>query len=150
MTREAFLVTVLIALLGLGNMTHADVFVQTASIGNTTAMADVLIAWSSVGYAYHIDRYEAISARYLALMNGVGEATITCGLWNERGGITNTGVVAAKYSVADSLPGVENYPVIYVNWYDTMRFASSRLIAWAQAARSRAGARHHSTFPIPG
>lgn len=113
---------IVVALLGLGGMAQAT-FMETVVIGNAGNSKDVYgTGYGSVSYNYNIGKYEVSNTQYVEFLNGVGETKVSAyGLWNASSGITNTGSGATKYAVTSSYA---NRPVIYVSWFDTLRFAN--------------------------
>ena len=81
----------------------------------------------SVADAYRISKYEVTNAQYAEFLNAMA-ATDPFGLYNTSmgsdatGGITRSGC-PGSYSYAVK-SGLENKPVIYVSFYDALRFAN--------------------------
>lgn len=107
-------------------------FIDTVAVGNVGNAADPLNSGSvpgigSVGYEYHIGKYEVTNTQYAAFLNAVA-ATDTFSLYNTsmgsdaRGGITRSGSSGSyTYSVKS---GYENMPVVYVSFWDGARFTN--------------------------
>ena len=92
-----------------------------------------------VDYTYKIARNEVTNAQYVEFLNAVA-ATDTFGLYNELmgstawGGITRSGLSGSYiYSIRDDAIGqgpgggdftYANKPVVYVSFYDAMRFVN--------------------------
>ncbi|MCP5462827.1 MAG: SUMF1/EgtB/PvdO family nonheme iron enzyme [bacterium] len=100
-----------------------------AIIGNPGNPDDVHgDGYGSVGYQYSIAAKEVTTAQYVEFLNAVA-ATDTYGLYNTNmsssasyQGITRSGGSGSyEYS---SNAGWENRPVVYVSWYDTLRFTN--------------------------
>ncbi len=99
-----------------------------AVIGNAGNPADTRTSYGSVGYEYKITTTEVTTAQYVAFLNAVA-AEDANGLYNTNmgsstyySGINRTGSSGSYvYSVN---AGWENRPVVYVSWYDTLRFAN--------------------------
>jgi len=77
---------------------------------------------------YQISRYEITNAQYVVFLNAVA-ATDTNGLYNTEmgtnanfGGITRNGSSGSYTYSAE--PGFENKPVVYVSFWDSLRFAN--------------------------
>jgi formylglycine-generating enzyme required for sulfatase activity len=82
----------------------------------------------SVPYEYAIAKYEVTNAQYAEFLNAKA-ASDPLGLYNPSmgsdttlGGITQSGS-DGSYSYA-AKPGFENKPVVYVSFYDALRFAN--------------------------
>jgi formylglycine-generating enzyme required for sulfatase activity len=109
-----------------------------AALLATPASATVIIDWVAVGnagnaadtpsYNYYIDKYEVTNAQYAELLNAKA-ASDSLGLYNtgmgsdaSNGGITRSGVSGSfTYTVK---AGFANKPVIYVSFYDSLRFSN--------------------------
>jgi formylglycine-generating enzyme len=84
-------------------------------------------ATGSVGYAYSIAKYEVTNAQYAEFLNAVADNDSNA-LYNEemstdaRGGILRSGS-SGSYSYAVK-SGHANNPVVFVSFYDTLRFAN--------------------------
>jgi len=102
-------------------------------IGNPNNAADTLTNCEaancgSVDHAYFISRYETTNAQYAEFLNAKA-ATDPLGLYNASmgsdatfGGITQTGVSGSHTYTAKL--GFENKPVVYVSFYDALRFSN--------------------------
>jgi formylglycine-generating enzyme required for sulfatase activity len=85
--------------------------------------------YGAVGYAYNIGTYEVTNAQYAEFLNAKA-ASDSLELYNTAmgydgffgGGINRSGSSGA-YAYA-TVPGRENWPVIYVSLYDSLRFAN--------------------------
>jgi formylglycine-generating enzyme required for sulfatase activity len=82
----------------------------------------------SVDHAYYISKYEVTNAQYAEFLNAKASSD-PLGLYNESmgtnaifGGITQSGV-SGSYSYT-AKAGFENKPVVYVSFYDSLRFAN--------------------------
>ena len=81
----------------------------------------------SVPYGYFMSTYEVTNAEYAAFLNAVG-STDTYELYDTimndgvNGGITRSGT-NGSYTYAVK-PGFEQKPVVYVSFYDSLRFAN--------------------------
>ena len=118
------------------------VTIETVPIGNPGNTADTRYIASgvgSVGYDYRIGKYEVTNAQYVEFLNAVAvsdpyglyASSMSSETW---GGIVRGGS-DGNYSYALKEPAVgqgqggsdyayENKPVVFVNWYDTLRFAN--------------------------
>jgi formylglycine-generating enzyme required for sulfatase activity len=102
-------------------------------IGNPNNTADTLTnceaaSCGSVDHAYYISKYEVTNAQYADLLNAKAAAD-PLGLYNTSmdsdatfGGITRSGV-SGSYTYTAKL-GFENKPVVYVSFYDALRFSN--------------------------
>lgn len=108
---------------------------QTVLVGNPGNAADTRYAspgFGSVGYVYHMGKYEVTAAQYCEFLNAVA-VTDTYGLYNPRMDYTayplssgcnikRTGTAGQyAYSVG---PAWADRPVNYVDWGDAARFAN--------------------------
>ncbi len=98
-----------------------------AEIGNAGNTADTT-NYGSVGYDYNISTTEVTTAQYVEFLNAVAD-TDTNGLYNVfmagslyYKGITRSGSSGSYTYSANA--GWENRPVVYVSWYDTLRFVN--------------------------
>jgi formylglycine-generating enzyme required for sulfatase activity len=77
-------------------------------------------------YAYYISKYEVTNAQYVEFLNAVGAADpndlYNGNMASDYGGITRNGE-EGSYSYA-LIGGRENWPVNWISWYDTLRFAN--------------------------
>ncbi len=105
--------------------------IEWSAVGNPGNAADPATGsiYGAVGYNYNIGTYDVTNAQYAEFLNTKDSGgTNSLGLWtsamaNEFGGISfNAGNAnGSKYVLT---AGRENYPVNYVSWYDTIRFAN--------------------------
>ena len=109
------------------SIASAAVTFDWAGIGNAGNSADTQTGYGSVGYEYSIATTEVTNAQYVEFLNAVAGVD-TYGLYN--GGNYNqisrtsgSGTSADPY-VYSANAGWENRPVVYVSWYDTLRFAN--------------------------
>ncbi len=105
---------------------HAVVTIDTVLVGNPGNAND----WTGLGgvnYIYQIGKYEVTNSQYCEFLNNRA-ATDTYGLYHtsmssdDRGGIIQSGN-SGSYTYAVK-SGYENMPVVYVCWYDCIRFAN--------------------------
>ncbi len=117
------------AMLSTGSADAVDF--DWAVIGNAGNAADTRYydtGYGSVSYEYSIATTEVTTAQYVEFLNAVA-ATDTYGLYNTNmggstyySGISRTGSPGTyEYSVNE---GWANRPVVYVSWYDTLRFTN--------------------------
>ena len=113
---------------------HA-VTIDTVPIGNPGNPADTRYNPSGVGsvdYNFRIGKYEVTNAQYVEFLNGVdptGANTLelykpdmTTSFYNVGGILRDLGAAnGSKYSVK---AGREDNPVIFVTWFDAIRFAN--------------------------
>jgi len=96
------------------------------TVGDPGNAADTS-SYGAVAYEYQIGKYEVTNAQYAEFLNAVA-ATDTYALYDSNmtssiyGGITRSGS-AGSYTYS-TIAGRENMPVIYVSFYDSLRFAN--------------------------
>ncbi|MCI0334257.1 MAG: SUMF1/EgtB/PvdO family nonheme iron enzyme [Planctomycetes bacterium] len=106
--------------------------IPTVLVGNGGNAGDVQSngTFGSVAYPYRIGKHEVTNAQYVEFLNGVdptGANTLalysTSMTSDARGGIIFISGAAngSKYSVK---AGRDNNPVVFVSWYDSIRFAN--------------------------
>jgi formylglycine-generating enzyme required for sulfatase activity len=111
------------------------VTIPTVPVGNLRNPPDRRYVPSGVGsvsYPYRIGKFEVTNAQYVEFLNSVdptgvntleiynslmSSGDIAVGGINYRGGAPN----GSKYEIK---PGRDNNPVVYVSWYDAIRFAN--------------------------
>ncbi len=129
--RKSLLIAALAAL--LANPASA-VTIDWVPIGNAGNAADTpssncyAAGCGSVAYEYQISKYEVTNAQYAELLNAKA-ASDPLGLYNPTmgadatfGGITRSGV-SGSYTYAVK-SGFADKPVVYVSFYDSLRFAN--------------------------
>jgi formylglycine-generating enzyme required for sulfatase activity len=116
------------------NMPAGQTSIAFATIGNpgnpadTAVMNDTTTGYGSVPYTYAMDKYDVTTAQYTRFLNAVA-ATDTYNLYStgmDSGagscGITRSGSPGSyTYSI---VAGHDNFPVNYVAWGDSARFAN--------------------------
>ncbi len=106
--------------------------IPTVPVGNAGNAGDVQSqgTFGSVAVGYRIGRTEVTNAQYVEFLNGVDPTGAnTLALYNTsmssdaRGGINFNGGAAngSKYEIK---AGRDNNPVVFVSWYDSIRFAN--------------------------
>ena len=115
----------------LATQGHAAI-INTVPVGNPGNAGEVQSqgTFGAVGYNYRIGKTEVTNSQYTEFLNGVDPAgTDPLALYNNsmssdaRGGINFNGGAAngSKYEIK---AGRDNNPVVYVSWYDSIRFAN--------------------------
>jgi formylglycine-generating enzyme required for sulfatase activity len=110
----------------------AAAFIDFVPVGGPGNLPDTLIfctqaACGSVPDSYRIGKYEVTNQQYAQFLNAVADADPNA-LYNTsmntdaRGGITQSGS-SGSYSYAVK-PGRANNPVVFVSFYDALRFAN--------------------------
>ncbi|MCI0333312.1 MAG: formylglycine-generating enzyme family protein [Planctomycetes bacterium] len=108
------------------------VTIETVPVGNAGNAGDVQSqgTFGAVPYNYRIGKYEVTNAQYVEFLNGVDPTGAnTLALYNNfmssdaRGGINFNGGAAngSKYEIKSDR---DNNPVVFVSWYDSIRFAN--------------------------
>jgi formylglycine-generating enzyme required for sulfatase activity len=104
--------------------------VTVGNAGNAPDMRYASSGFGSVGYAYKIGKYEVTNAQYVEFLNGVDPTAANArGLYsdlmtsNPHGGIifNRNAAFGLKYEIK---PGRGSNPVVFVSWYDAIRFAN--------------------------
>ena len=126
------LVLTVIATFGVGcsaSESHAVVMFDWAVVGNPGNEGDVQSVgiFGAVDYAYYISKHEVTNSQYVEFLNAVAADDIH-GLYhnamatNPSGGITRSGA-SPNYSYM-AKPGRGDQPVVFVSYFDAMRFAN--------------------------
>ena len=119
---------VLIVLLATA-ISAQGVTIETVPVGNAANLPDST-GFGSVPYSFRIGTHEVTNAQYVEFLNSVDSTGAnTLALYeitmsaDARGGITFTSGAAngSKYNVKS---GRDNNPVVFVSWYDSIRFAN--------------------------
>jgi sulfatase modifying factor 1 len=118
----------------LGTLVSAayGVTIATVPVGSSGNAADPATGslYGAVPYNYRIGTYDVTNAQYLDFLAAKASAGDPFGLWNtnmdpntdaQEGAIFRSGSGSFRYSLR---PGFANKPVIYVSWYDAVRFAN--------------------------
>ena len=106
----------------------AAVTFDWAVIGNAGNDSDYT-GYGAVSYGYNIAKTEVTNAQYIEFLNAVAK-TDTYGLYNTYmrstyGGITQSGIDGNySYDLKNNDQNWANRPVVYVSWYDTLRFVN--------------------------
>lgn len=107
---------------GAGNLADSDP--ETARCGGASDAA-----CGAVGHVYAVSRFEVTNAQYAGFLNAVAVGSDPNGLWSPSmgavagfGGIARTGAAGAWSYAAK--PGLESRPVVYVSFWDAVRFAN--------------------------
>jgi formylglycine-generating enzyme required for sulfatase activity len=107
---------------------RAQISIPMVSVGNPNP-ADTT-GFGSVGYNYDIGTYEVLNWQYAGFLSAVG-ASDTYNLYNTsmasdaRGGILRSGVAGSyTYSLKAGSANYANMPVVFVSYYDALRFAN--------------------------
>ena len=110
------------------------VTISTVPVGYPGNAPDPLVAsgnttgYGAVAYSYNIGQYDVTNAQYVEFLNAKAATADPYGLWssqmdpsNSEGAISRTGSGLFTYAVK---PGYANKPVVYVSWYDAVRFVN--------------------------
>jgi formylglycine-generating enzyme required for sulfatase activity len=133
MKRMRLVVLFFLALFSCAAAHAAPISIPTVPVGNPGNPADTrydVVGFGSVSKHYRIGTTEVTNAQYTAFLNAVDPTGAnTLALYHSvmssdaRGGINfNSG--AANGSKYEIKPGRDNNPVVYVSWYDAIRFAN--------------------------
>lgn len=119
------------ALADVRDMPSGLTSLDTVSVGNPGNAADIRYAtpgYGSVGYSYHIGKYEVTAGQYCEFLNAVAK-TDTYGLYNSAMWTSEYGCkierqgTSGNYTYSVALD-YANRPVNYVSWGDAARFAN--------------------------
>lgn len=112
------------------------VTIETVPVGNpgnaadTERMSDATTGYGSVAYRYRIGKYEVTNAQYTEFLNGVDPtganvlALYDSNMSSDAHGGINFNGAAGNGSKYDVKPGRDINPVVFVSWYDSVRFAN--------------------------
>jgi formylglycine-generating enzyme required for sulfatase activity len=123
------------SLLGASTVSAAVITIATETVGNAGNANDPTTNLGAVGYDYNIGEYDVTASQYTAFLNSVATtAGDPNSLWNTAmtattsggPGITRSGsgTVGSPYSYSVTAGGRGSFPVTYVNFYNTLRFAN--------------------------
>jgi formylglycine-generating enzyme required for sulfatase activity len=124
-----FAMAVVSGLMGDIRSTHATLVINTVIVGNAGNANDTS-GFGGVSNEYSIATSEVTNLQYVEFLNNVDPTGANAlGLYNSsmtsstRGGIdfTSGNADGSKYSTKS---GRDNNPVVFVNWYDAVRFAN--------------------------
>jgi formylglycine-generating enzyme required for sulfatase activity len=103
------------------------VTIDWVTVGLPGNAADVQNGDGAVGYTYRISKYEVTNAQYTEVLNAVAAAGDPSGLYTTEMGSGHGGIMRAgsqgSYSYA-AIAGREQMPVVYVSFWDALRFAN--------------------------
>ena len=116
----------------LASVASATVTVDWVTVGDPGNAGDPAFQGDTVGsgsvnYVYQISKYEVTNSQYAQFLNAKAAAD-PLGLYNPNmasdaiGGIIRSGA-SGSYTYAVK-SGYESMPVVYVSWYDSVRFAN--------------------------
>jgi formylglycine-generating enzyme required for sulfatase activity len=125
----------LVCAVGLRHPAYA-VDIDWVTVGNPRNAADDFNAtydrsWGDVNYEYHIGKYEVTNFQYVEFLNAKAANGDPLALYDEQmsssavGGINRSGGGTAGDPYVYTVKiGRGNNPVVFVNWYDALRFAN--------------------------
>jgi formylglycine-generating enzyme len=101
--------------------------IEWVTVGSPNATKDDT-GFGAVGYEFQMAKYETTNAQYVEFLNAVADKEDVHGLYSAsmtssvHGGIARQGALGSySYSLK---AGMDNNPVNYVTFYDTLRFAN--------------------------
>ena len=109
------------------NGAAAVVTPEWTSVGNPGNAADTTTSYGAVAYTYQISKHEVSNSQYAEFLNAKA-ASDPLGLYstsmssNPNGGINRFG--SSPGYTYEVKAGQGNQPVVFVNWYDSLRFAN--------------------------
>jgi len=124
----AILAVVWVGLTVLPHSTSATVIFNWATVGNPGNAADPTTGFGTVADTYRIARTEVTNGQYAEFLNAKaasdpnGLYNTNMGVTTQRGGITRSGS-SGSFTYAPSA-NMDNKPVNYVSFFDTMRFTN--------------------------
>lgn len=127
--KKLFLLTVLMVTACLRQQSHA-VVIDTVKIDDIGNPADPLTGLGSVGYSYEIAKFEVTNAQYAEFLNAVDQAgTNPHDIFNYGMSLEPFGGIsfsAGRSTGEKYFPraGFENKPVLYVTFFEAMRFVN--------------------------
>ena len=128
MKKQQVKTSILLFSILLGASYASAVDFNWAEIGNAGNTADDT-GYGSVGYEYRIATTEVTNAQYMEFLNAVAK-TDTNGLYatgmgGMSGGISRSGTDGNySYSLKNDDANYANRPVVYVSWYNALRFVN--------------------------
>lgn len=150
---------ILVAAMVLRVASAQAITIPTVPIGNPGNPNDFAFgfndAFGGVAYEYRIGKTEVTNDQYVAFLNAVA-ATDTYQLFSgsmtsaPEGGITRSGS-PGSYTYAVKPPALNgtyiygNKPVVYVSWYDAIRFAN-----WLHNGQGGPGTTEHGAYTLSG
>jgi len=126
----------------------AQITINWALVENAGNAPD-LTSFGAVSYGYRIGKYEVLNSEYVAFLNAVA-ALDTFTLYNPsmatdaRGGILQAGG-PGTFTYSLKAPGYANMPVVFVSFYDALRFAN-----WLQNGQLGPGTTETGTYTFTG
>jgi formylglycine-generating enzyme required for sulfatase activity len=127
-TKNKVYAVALATLAAIGGATaHANITIETVTVGNPGNAWDDTTNYGSVSYVYQIGKYEVTNAQYTTFLNAVA-AVDTYGLYNSSmgasvlGGIIRSG--SPGFYTYTTKAGFGNKPVVYVSFWNAARFAN--------------------------
>jgi formylglycine-generating enzyme len=114
----------------IGSAQAGPISIAMVTVGDPGNAADpsTKSIYGAVAYNYQIGTYDVTNAQYVAFLNAKATTVDPYGLWNlnmafsnSEGAISRSGTGPYNYSVK---PGFANKPVVYVSWYDAVRFVN--------------------------
>ncbi len=128
-----------------GSIASAAVTFDWAVIGNAGNEKDEQTGYGAVADEYSISKTEVTTAQYVEFLNAVA-ATDTYGLYDTNmggstwySGISRSGSSGSWEYSANA--GWEKKPVVYVTWYDTLRFTN-----WLHNGQQGAGTTEYGAY----
>ncbi len=100
---------------------------QVGNPGNlpdSTVENDGTTGYGAVGYSFQIDKYDITTAQYVQFLNAKATNGDPLGLYNTNMSSPVYGGVTFSFGTYGVRAGFANYPMMYVNWYDAIRFAN--------------------------
>jgi formylglycine-generating enzyme required for sulfatase activity len=119
--RRILLLVALLVALPAGAVTIPWVTVGDPGNAQDDPANNCMDSCGAVAYAYRIAKYEVTNAQYVAFLDAVAKSDPN-GLYNPSMAITRSGS-PGSYDYA-SQSGRANQPVVFVSWYDALRFAN--------------------------
>lgn len=99
---------------------------DAGNAADTEIMTDSTTGYGSVDYLYRMSKYEVTNNQYCEFLNSVA-STDTHGLYLAEGNPIYNGIsrdVSIEGYVYSVVEGFDNKPVVYVDWYDSLRFTN--------------------------
>ncbi|HLB34708.1 MAG TPA: SUMF1/EgtB/PvdO family nonheme iron enzyme [Chthoniobacterales bacterium] len=107
----------------------SPISIDLVTVGDLGNIADTSTHHGSVGECFRIGKYDLKASEYCAFLNAVARKNDPHNLYNEKMGSDVNVAVIVRSGTVDNysysvIPGRENFPIVYVNWFSSARFCN--------------------------